>query len=314
MPDSHRLGNNYDHTVGSAGTTSVVAIATCAALPDGDEDAPLLAAALAARSVAAQWCVWTDPSVDWDRFELTVIRSTWDYTADRAAFLQWAGSTPRLHNPAAVLAWNSDKSYLRDLAGWLIPTVPTTWLEPGERLLPPAGEYVLKPTVGAGSKGAGRFDGRAAGSAARAGDHLRSLHEAGRTVMVQPYLADVDVAGEAALVYLGGRFSHAITKRAMLGRGDVNALEPGYSRSLYVEERISARGPTGAELELGARVIAAIGKQFGELVYARVDLLPTADGPVVIEVELTEPSLFLGYDRTSADRLAAALAARLTQS
>jgi glutathione synthase/RimK-type ligase-like ATP-grasp enzyme len=298
--------------MGSAETTSRVAIATCAALPGGDEDAPLLATALAARSVATEWCVWTDPSVDWHRFDLTLIRSTWDYTADRVAFVRWAESTPRLHNPSAVLAWNSDKSYLRDLAARQIPTVPTTWIEPGEQLLVPAGEYVLKPTVGAGSKGAGRFDAGEDGSAARAGEHLRSLHDAGRTVMMQPYLAEVDTAGEAALVYLGGEFSHAITKQAMLGRDDVNALEPGYSRSLYVEERISPRIASAAERALGARVVAEIHDRFGDLVYARVDLLPTPDGPVVIEVELTEPSLFLSHDPASADRLAAVVIARLS--
>jgi glutathione synthase/RimK-type ligase-like ATP-grasp enzyme len=298
--------------MGSARRPRAVAIATCAALPEGDEDAPLLATALASHSFEVEWCVWTDPAVDWTRFDLTLIRSTWDYTADRTAFVRWAESTPRLHNPPAVLAWNSDKSYLRDLAARLIPTVPTTWIEPGEALLVPTGEYVLKPTVGAGSKGAGRFDASETGNADRAREHLRSLHDAGRTVMVQPYLADVDTAGEAALVYLGGEFSHAITKQAMLGREDVNALEAGYSRSLYVEERISPRIASDAERAVGARVIDEIRARFGELVYARVDLLPTPDGPVVIEVELTEPSLFLSHDPASADRLAAVVMARLT--
>jgi hypothetical protein len=300
---------NYDHTVTVNRATNLrIAVATCRALPAGDEDAQLLRETSAARSITADWVVWDDPDVDWDSFDLTVIRSTWDYTADRDAFLLWAANTPRLHNPAPVLAWNSDKIYLRDLADAGIATVPTRWVGPDQSFEPIDGEYVLKPTVGAGSKGAGRFDSRRTGNNESAIAHLTALHEAGRTVMVQPYLADVDLRGEAGLVYLGGEFSHAITKGAMLGPDDVNALEPGYSRSLYVEERIRPRLASADERALGDQVIAFVRARFGPLLYARVDLLPTPGGPVVIEVELTEPSLFLRHDPPSADRLVAAIA------
>jgi hypothetical protein len=286
-------------------------VATCRALPQGDEDAPLLLDALAARSIDASWQVWDDAAVDWDRFALIVIRSTWDYTADRTSFLRWAASIPRLHNPHPVLDWNSDKTYLRDLAAAGIATVPTQWVEPGSAAGLPFGEYVIKPTVGAGSKGAGRFDSRRPGDTLRAREHTDTLHRAGRTVMVQPYLADVDTAGEAGLVYLAGEFAHAITKGAMLAPAEVNALDPAGSSSLFVEERITRREPSRAERELGDQVMAAIHERFGPLVYARVDLLPTPHGPVVIEVELTEPSLFLQHCPSSASRLAAVIDAHL---
>jgi hypothetical protein len=311
----HKL--NEDQIVVATSRTRRIALATCRDLPAGDEDAPLLEAALESASIRPQWAVWDDPEVDWNEFDLTIIRSTWDYTAQRAEFVRWSAATPRLHNRADLISWNSDKIYLRDLAAAGLPTVPTEWIGPGEPVSWPSTEFVLKPTVGAGSKGAGRFDPNGTGSsdparAARA--HLGALHEAGRTVMLQPYLSEVDSSGEAALIYLGGRFSHAITKAAMLAPAEVNALEPGYSRSLFVPERITPRRASGVEVDLADRVLGYIGDRFEPPLYARVDLLPTPAGPVLIELELVEPSLFLREDPSGAHRLAVAIDGLLSAS
>jgi len=285
-----------------------LALATCAALPSGDEDGDPLVAALAARGVSARWQVWTDPGASWED-DLVVVRSTWDYTRDRDAFLSWANAVPRLENPAEVIAWNSDKSYLRDLADAQVPVVPTTFLPPGELAPLPVGEFVVKPSVGAGSMGVGRFAADA-GDAARA--HVTSLHNAGRIVLVQPYLTDVDTAGETALVYVEGDYSHAIRKGAMLAPQVSNPLNELSTDALYVFEQIEAREPSVAELAVGAQVMQVLRARLGaNLLYARVDLLPTPAGPMLIELELTEPSLFLGYDDKAADRLAAAIAARV---
>jgi hypothetical protein len=283
-----------------------VLLATCAAHPNGDEDAGLLLAALDRRGVAARWAVWDDPSVDWAA-ALTVIRSTWDYTLRREAFLAWARTVPALANPAEVVAWNSDKVYLRELEAAGIPITPTTVVPPGASFeLPADVEVVLKPSVGAGSRGAGRFLPSAAREAA---EHASALHEAGRTVLVQPYLSGVAEAGETALVYLDGRFSHAIRKGPMLVGDTAHDLDG--SAGLFIEENISTREPAPAELEVGNRVAEFAERRFGApLLYMRVDLLPGPTGPVVVELELTEPSLFLAHGPAAADRLAAAIAAR----
>lgn len=282
-----------------------VLLATCAALPDGDEDGPALLSALHARGIRARWCAWDDPSVDWSA-GLVLLRSTWDYTLRRAEFLAWARAVPRLANPAEVVAWNSDKTYLREIDAAGVPITPTAWAAPGEVVaLPAAGEYVVKPSVGAGSRGAGRFT---AATGAAAETHARALHDAGRTVLVQPYLADVDTAGETALVYLNGRYSHAVRKGAMLA---ADAAYPVHGGALFVEENVTGRAASDAELAVGARVLDLLRARFGsDLLYTRVDLLPGPDGPVVVEVEVTEPSLFLSHAAGSADRFAAAIAAR----
>jgi hypothetical protein len=287
----------------------LIAIATCCELPDGDEDALLLGAALNRVGIGATWCVWDDETVAWSGFDLVVIRSTWDYTRDRRAFLRWAASVPVLLNPADVISWNTDKTYLRDLAEVGLPVVPTTWFEPGTPIVAPtASEFVVKPSVGAGSKGAGRFT---TDDLDQARTHAHTLHLSGRTVMIQPYIADVDTAGETALIYVEGTFSHAVAKSAMLPAATVNDLDVQYSRSLYVDEKISSRQPDAAELVIGSRTMDYVRDRFGRLLYARVDLLPTPSGPVIIELELVEPSLFLEFAEPAADALAEAIARRV---
>jgi glutathione synthase/RimK-type ligase-like ATP-grasp enzyme len=285
-----------------------VVFATCAELPAGDEDGDALVAALAARGVAARWQVWNDPTASWTD-DLVVVRSTWDYSRDRDGFVAWARAVPRLENPAEVVAWNSDKTYLRELADAGVPVIPTTFVPPGQAApLPVAGEFVVKPSVGAGSVGAARFTDDAAEAAH---GHVMTLHDAGRVVLVQPYVTDVDTAGETSLVYLDGAFSHAIRKGAMLPALATNPLDGGLGDELYLLERIEARQASAAELAVGAQVMQLLRARLGAaLLYARVDLLPTRAGPVLIELELIEPSLFLGYDPQAADRLAAAIVTR----
>jgi hypothetical protein len=288
---------------------AAVLLATCTALPDGDEDGELLVRALAERGVAARWAVWTDPAVDWSS-GLVVVRSTWDYTSDRNAFLAWVDGLPRVANAADVLHWNTDKVYLRDLAEAGVPTVATTFAAPGEqaRFLEDVAEFVVKPSVGAGSRGVGRFTHDRTAEARR---HAEQLHAAGRTVLIQPYLEAVDTAGETALIYLDGRFSHAVRKGPMLPDG---IAHPVHGWELYIEERIEPRVPAPAELEVGAAVLAAVRDRFGaDQLYTRVDLLPAPDGPVLVELELTEPSLFLQYGSGTdepAATFASAIAAR----
>src|SRR5256714_5576657 len=140
--------------------TPRVALVTCGELPDLDPDDRLLLDPLRARQVTVDAVAWDDPAADWDRYDLAVLRSTWDYVPRRDAFLDWLPTVPALANPAGIVAWNTDKRYLADLARAGVPIVPTTWLQPGAPpwIAPETGEYVVKPAIGAGSVGTGRYD------------------------------------------------------------------------------------------------------------------------------------------------------------
>ena len=286
-----------------------VLLATCADLPHGDEDGAMLVDALSRADVPARWTVWTQADADPASADaLVVIRSTWDYHRHLSDFLAWIDGLPHVANPAPVLRWSSDKTYLRDLERAGLPVVETTFLDTmDDWATPDAAEFVVKPSVGAGSRGAGRFTRE---RAAEARAHAEALLGAGRTVLVQPYVADVDTAGETALLYFDGRFSHAIRKGPMLGTDVTHAVD---GPSLFIEENITAREPEPDQLALGEAVTAHLRDRFGaDQLYARVDLLPGPCGPVVTELELVEPSLFLVHDPTgAADRFAAAIARRV---
>jgi hypothetical protein len=280
--------------------TGPVALATCAELPQLGEDEPLLLEALRGRGVATDAVVWDEPSVDWTSYELVVVRSTWDYAPRRDQFVAWARAVPRLLNPAEVISWNTDKRYLAQLPR----AVPTTFVRPGDSWDPPDGQFVVKPTVSAGSRDTARYR---EGEEDRARAHVSGLLSAGRMVMVQPYLSAVDEVGESALIFFSGQYSHAISKGQMLRPGQDPPPD-----GLYVEEDIRPREPNAAERTAADEVLDAMPWDRRELLYARVDLIPDAEGsPQLVELELTEPSLFLCYSRGAPQRLAQRVLERL---
>ena len=279
---------------------STVAVATCA-VRDVDPDSPALLAALADEGVAAELAAWDDPEVDWGRYDLVVVRSTWDYTDRRDAFLAWARSVPRIANAYPVLEYSSDKHYLAHLASRGVSVVPSTFCDVGDAPAFPDRDFVVKPCVGAGAIGAERY-GADELDAARA--HVARLHGAGRDVLIQPYVASVDDWGERALVFIDGAFSHALTKGALLNVVEVER------HGLYRQELMSRASAEPDALVAAATAIVASG--FDDLTYARVDLVELAGEWALIELELVEPSLFLAYDDVAAVRLARAIARRAT--
>jgi len=282
--------------------TPTIALATFRDLPELEEDGPLLVDALRDAGVEPRVAVWDDPSVDWETFPLVLIRSTWDWMDRHEEFLAWTRRCRRTANPADVVAWNTDKHYLADLAAHGVPVVPTAFVESDATWKLPAGmdgEVVVKPAVGAGAGHTGRFAADDPGAERLA----RRLLDQGMSVMVQPYLDAVEQVGETSVIHLGGSFSHAITKGALL---QAHGERGAFDHHEYVEE-ISPAGANAAQHEVAERVLAGITATFADraptdrsgelpvLSYARIDLLPGPDGPLLLEVELTEPSLFLQH-------------------
>jgi hypothetical protein len=179
---------------------------------------------------------------------------------------------------------------LQDLADAGVPTLSSFFFEPGQKVKLPEGEIVVKPAIGAGSIDTGRFVDHAAARA-----HVAALQDSGRTALVQPYDARVE-QGETALVFLGGRQSHAFTKGPMLPpEGEVALLDES---GTYVAEKLSSALPDFEMWDVGIAALEAacahVGITRGELLYARVDLIGSADNPLLLELELIEPGLGWG--------------------
>ncbi|CAN5672578.1 hypothetical protein BH10ACT3_BH10ACT3_20700 [soil metagenome] len=295
-----------------------LALVTTAGAWETDEDAEPLVAALAELSITAVAADWDDADRDWSEFELVVLRSPWNYTDHVERFLAWAErveAVSTLVNPLSVLRWNTDKHYLDDLARAGLPVVATSFVHPDDPRpedpttdFPAHGMFVVKPAVSAGSKDTARYAEDEHDAAAA---HVRRLLDRGRDVMIQPYMDAVDDHGETGMLFFDGEFSHAFRKGALLTAG-----VPDVGR-LYAVENIGPREPSAAELALAHDVLEQAARRFGgePMVYDRVDVLPGADGkPMLLELELAEPSYFLSTDPAGAHRAAAAYAHALERS
>jgi O-ureido-D-serine cyclo-ligase len=286
-----------------------IALATTPEAHALDEDWGPLSEALRALGYEVDAPDWEDASVDWSRYALVLPRGTWNYVDRREAFLAWCErvrAATRFENDPATIRWNTDKRYLLDLDRAGAAIIPTVVTESGTEWSPPAAdEYVVKPSVGAGSRGAQRFR---AGETEAARAHAARLQREGATPITQPYLASVDTNGETALVYFAGQFSHAIRKGAILERPHSagGLFEPARIEGLFAPERITPREPGADELAVGACVLAAVTARRGAApAYARVDLIRDAAGaPRVLELEMTEPSLFFRHSDGAAARFA----------
>lgn len=287
-----------------------VALVSVAEARQLDTDLPLIIRALADRGVSAEIVDWDSAAENWERFEAAVVRSPWDYHRRLDEFLAWidrvSAVIPVLNSPA-VLRWNINKTYLAELVEAAIPVIPTTFVASAEDLVLAnellKGDVVVKPTVSAGSNNTERHMGNPAAAAAQ----IMSLVDSGKTAMVQPYQRFIDDNGETGLLYFDGRFSHAFRKQAILSEG-MNRWTSG----LYADEDIAPRRANEQEIELGDAVMRFVVRKFGATpLYARVDVVRGAAGtPVLMELELTEPSLFLHVEPGAAERFASALVGR----
>lgn len=270
-------------------------VATCMTLPEVDVDEAPLMSALAAARIEAQLVAWDDPAADWDAPIPTLIRSTWNYALDLDAFLAWVDRAARaapLVNPPDVVRDNVHKRYLHDLQRRGVPVIQTTIPPLGARLEAVRGRFVVKPEVGAGSLDTKVFD--ALDEQAHA--LIARINARGVHAMVQPYVRSVEEYGERSVIYIDGEFTHAIRK------------SPRFSGD---SESVTGPFPIAAD-EL-AVAEAALAPYADRILYGRVDLARDDGGqPMVMELELVEPSLFFVKNPAALDRYIAGLVRRLS--
>lgn len=282
-----------------------IAIATCAGYDDLKTDDELLREALRERDCEAVSVIWDAPEVAWESFDLCLVKSTWDYHEKHEEFLAWTRrveAAGTLHNPAETIAWNSDKTYLRELGERGVQTVPTAWVDRASKTslqeILAAEEWeqaVVKPVVDLGAKNLHRVRADDEGCEAALATVLRH-HEA----MVQPFLPSLEAQGETSLIYIDGQLTHTVRKRPAAGDFRVQSIWGG---------TVEPAEPDAAQVDLAQQAIAALEKA---PLYARVDLVAGPDGlPCLIELELIEPNLYLSTHPLAAKHLADALTAQL---
>ena len=285
-----------------------VALVTYRELPDLNPDDHPLRAELVARGARVHAVRWDDPAVDWRGFDVVMLRSCWDYHRRTTEFRDWLATLERvgrrLWNPAAVVRWNLDKSYLRDLRAAGVAVPDTVWIEPGRApdltalvASRPWERAVVKPRISLSAHDTWVTDRDGA-----AGDQerfARLVAERGRGgALVQEFVPEVTRTGELSLVYIAGRFSHAVCKRA--GPDDFRVQHQyGGSAQPVTTSQVARRDAEQA--------LAAIP---GDWLYARVDGVERDDHLMVMELEVIEPELFLVWSPEGVRRFAAAILER----
>ena len=265
-----------------------------------------LARSLEAYGVTVRPAVWSDDSVRWDDFDGVIIRSCWDYHLRHEDFLCWLGQVERARvpviNPPNTVRWNIDKRYLRELELRGTRLVPTRWVERGASvslaaLLGESGwsEAVVKPAISASAHATWRTS-----HATAQRDESKFVHQISRgNVLVQPFLPEIVENGEWSLVYLDGRFSHAVLKRTVNGDFRVQHNFGGTSE---------LASPPDYVRETADRIVADLSSEW---VFARVDGCVRDAQFLLMELELIEPVLFFALAPYGAQRLADALVRRL---
>ncbi|REL28099.1 hypothetical protein DXX93_17040 [Thalassotalea euphylliae] len=282
------------------------AILTMDSLENFEAYDDLLAQPLAELGWQMEMISWRDTKVNWDDFHAVIVRSPWDYQDDADKFMQVLAkieqSSAHLENSLAVMQWNIDKLYLKELEAKQVNIVPTLWREHFEASELPAffehfdaEQIVLKPRISANADNTfwltkENYQAKLA--------ELRDAF-ATRNFMVQPFMESVIEEGEFSLFYFDGNYSHAILKTPKQDDFRVQEEHGGRLTAVAPEE----------ELVRQASVALAVIREMP--LYARVDFVRSGDTFALMEAELIEPSLYFNMDEQSATRFAQAFAAKM---
>jgi glutathione synthase/RimK-type ligase-like ATP-grasp enzyme len=270
-------------------------------------DDRLLQESLSRSGHTAEPVIWNSPAVDWSLYDAVLIRTTWDYTEQIEEYLAWADHVHsggiQILNDVDLIRWNYDKRYLKQLEDAGARIVPTRWVTPNgnpslTHELDSLGNCraVIKPVISASARR----------SYVVPTDHADEFELQFATIlkhspaMVQPYLTSIESEGELSLLFIDSIFSHAVRK--VPAKGDWRT-QPEYG------SRVSIETPDPGALSAARMAAKAVP---GDPLYTRVDIAWYEGQPCVMELEVIEPALYLGWSPGSADQLAHAFLKRLS--
>ncbi|WP_416191690.1 ATP-grasp domain-containing protein [Neisseria sp. CCUG12390] len=287
----------------------MLAITTCRAYPQPPQNLLPLAAELEQRSIATQFDVWQNAP----QTPFVLPLCAWDYAAEAAAFTAWirtaAARGQTFFNPPDLMLWNMDKRYLIDLAARGVNVIPSVYMpsESERSEFRPNGQNldvqrimqennwtaaVVKPAVGQSGKGVRKI---------RLGESLGADVDVSDGLMVQPYIREIEQAGETSLVFFGGAYSHAVRRQPPQGEWRAN--------SAYGVE-IRPENPPDAVIQTAETALRTLPKT---PLYARVDGTVIGGTLLLNELELIEPALYLHTCSRAAARFAEAVEAQIEE-
>lgn len=289
-----------DGRAGGVGVIGRVGLVTYGGLPGLTASDQLTIPMFAGRKLAAEPVVWSDPAVRWQDYSLVLIRSAWDSHLDPPAFTRWLDRLADLGvktlNPLGLVRENQHKFYLRMLAERGVRTIPTRFIDRGDRLdltvLRDSGwtKAVIKPAISANSYFTELF---AIDDLQRIEERYRSIGRE-RELLVQEFMPEIQRVGEVSLVFINRRFSHAILKSASDADFRVQAEYGGVAR--YYRARRAVVEAAAAVLDLFP----------GDILYARVDGVIRGNDFYLMEIELTDPELYFDHCPEGRERFVAA--------
>jgi hypothetical protein len=279
-----------------------IAFATSQKLSELTDDDRLMIEPLLHHDVHVKPLIWDAGDNNDQDYDSIVIRSCWDYHYKPEQFLEWIANIRRrgipLWNPPRVVAWNLDKTYLRDLQKRGVMVPETIWLEKGAHrdLASILQEQdwqiaVVKPTISAtafNTFGTSRENAR---RNQRAFDEALSVSG----MMVQRFMREVLTDGEWSLLFFDNKYSHAVLKRPKAG--DFRVQEDFGGSSVHAV-------PPPQLIEDATQILSLIDEP---LLFARVDGVEIDGRLCLMELELIEPALFLAYAPAAPQRFAEAI-------
>jgi len=266
-----------------------------------DDEKPVIRA-LEERGLKVWRTNWDNPDFDWNQARYVLFRSTWDYFDRFPEFSTWldrANMQTLMINPYSLIKWNMDKHYLRDLANKGINIPPTVYIESGDprrlqEIFLESGwsDIILKPCVSGTARHTYRLH---SGNIAAHEMIFRELISV-ESMMLQEFQANVISQGEVAFILFGGKFSHAMLKKAK--QGDFRVHEDfGGSVQVYL--------PSDDEINFAEHTVAVCDQLPA---YARVDAMwDNKNNLCVSELELIEPELWFRFYPQAAELFADAL-------
>jgi glutathione synthase/RimK-type ligase-like ATP-grasp enzyme len=251
------------------------------------EDDRLLTEALEKRGLKVTRTHWDNPSFVWAETKFVIFRTPWDYFNRYDEFAGWlekASAVTTFINPVEIIRWNIDKHYMLDLQNAGITVPPTIFIEPDDKralaqITVDAGwdEFILKPAISGGAWHTYRLN---KDNLAEHEEIFKELIK-NKSMMLQEFQNNITVKGEISFMLFGGRFTHAVLKKANGGdfrvQDDWGGTVHDYS-------------PSDDEISFAKQVVE---KSTPGIAYARVDVMrDNRDELSLIELELFEPELW----------------------